>query len=132
MTTPTIGDMIAHHQLLKAYVEQEKVKFSEAIKPYTNAIETIEATVQAELTRQGLKNFKSDDGTAYLSTTLSVKVDNRDKFLQFVTQGHWEFLDARALKAPVQEWIEQNPAAAPSEIGLITQPVITCNIRKSS
>jgi hypothetical protein len=80
-----------------------------------------------------LQNFKSvNGGTAYLSNTLSVKVDDRDIFLDFIRANEaWEFLDARPYKDPVKEWIAANPTHSTAIIGLTTEWIVKCNIRNS-
>lgn len=124
----TIGEMIAQHQSLKAHVEKETEAFSQAIKPYGDAMQVIEQCILGELDKQGLKNFKSNHGTAYKSVTMSAKVDNRDAFLQFVKLDNWSFLDARVLKGPVEEFIEAHKQSPP---GIAVSYNAKCNIRKS-
>jgi hypothetical protein len=125
---PTIGEMIERHQELKRHVERETEAFSTAIKPYSDAMGIIEQCILAELDKQGLKNFKSEHGTAYKSVTMSAKVDDRETYLQFVQRGHWDFLDARVLKGPVEEWIEKTKEPPP---GVAVGYNAKCNIRKS-
>jgi hypothetical protein len=125
---PTIGEMIAQHQEIKRHVERETEAFSTAIKPFSDALTVIEQQILVELDKQGLKNSKSEHGTAYKSETMSVKVDDREKYLQFVQAGNWKFLDARVLKEPVAEWIEAKKTPPP---GVSVGYNIKCNIRKS-
>jgi hypothetical protein len=125
---PTISELVKAHQTIKAFLEGE----DDRLKPYREQMTALENACLQLLQEQGQQNAKTEFGTAYLSHTLSVKVDNRDTFLHFVVNGHnWNFLDARVLKEPVQEWIERNPSVSPAEIGLKTTPTVKCNIRKS-
>jgi hypothetical protein len=80
---------------------------------------------------EGKSSFACDAGTAYLSHTLSVKVADREKFLDFVRASEaWEFLDVGVLKAPVKAWMEQHPTSPTNTIGLSTEPIVKCHIRK--
>jgi hypothetical protein len=130
MTTPTIGDMIAKHREIKAMVEAAQEKFDAEWKPYKDALNAIAAACGAQLQEQGLQNFKSDTGTAYLQHGLSVKVDNRAEFLQFLLEDFDQrqgFLDAGVLKDPVRDWLDKYQADPP---GIKTEAFIKCLIRK--
>src|SRR6267154_301481 len=109
MTQPTIGDMIAKHNEIKALVEAEDEAHDVKMKPYKQAMATLVNTCGALLQEQNAQNFKSDAGTAYLQHGLSVKVDNRAEFLKFmIEQNAWDFLDAGVLKDPVRGYLDKN------------------------
>ena len=131
--------MIAKFKEIEGYVEARTEQFDEEMKPYKVAMETIEAGIKKQLLDHKLTSFKSDYGTAYLSHVLSVKVDNSEKFLEFVKQGNWDFLDARPRKEPVKKWMDEHSAeiegdfrlmTPTSTIGLNTTWIANCNIRK--
>lgn len=133
MTQPTIGDLVAKHNELKAYVEAEEEAFKAALKPYKDGINAILATcgaiLQAQMGPDGKANFSSDAGTAYLQHGLSVKVDNRADFLNFVTSTNaWDFLDAGVLKDPVRDYLDKNHAPPP---GIKTEAFVKCLIRRT-
>jgi hypothetical protein len=136
---PTIGEVIDRYKAIEAHVDAECAKFDEAMKPWKEAMDTMKGYIHGELLRQNLKNFKSEKGTAYLTETLSAKVDNRADFLEFVKQDHWEFLDARVLKEPVENWLASEEIRAKMEPGYVAKPppglktewIIKCNIRKA-
>ena len=129
MTTPTIGEMIAKHNEIKAFVETEQAAFDERIKPYKQAMQTLVTACGVELQNQQLQNFKADDGTAYLQHGLSVKVDNREDYLKFLhSSERWDFLDAGVLKDPVREWIAKYEAPPP---GIKTEAFVKCIIRRT-
>ena len=134
-----IGDAIEKFKEIEAYVEAETEKFNATMKPWKEAMAVIENAVRQELLDQNLNSFKSDAGTAYLSRVLSVKVDNSEKFLEFVKQGNWDFLDARVRKEPVKKWMDEHSAeiegdfrlmTSTSTIGLTAVWIVNCNIRK--
>jgi glycine betaine/choline ABC-type transport system substrate-binding protein len=127
MTDFTIGDMIAKHRELKVMVEAAQEAFDAEWKPYRDAMTALQTACGAELQRQNLQNFKSDDGTAYLKHGDSVTVNNREDFVKFVLDGHLDFLDARVLKDPVRAWTDEHSAPPP---GVKIEPFVTCIIRK--
>lgn len=131
MADPTIGEMIAKHNEIKAYVEAEDAAHTERLKPYKAAMNALVTAcgvqLQTQMGSDGKANFACDDGTAYLQHGLSVKVDNREAFLDFVANDHWDFLDAGALKDPVRDWIAANHASPP---GIKAEPFVKCIIRR--
>jgi len=131
MTTPTLGDLIDKYKELETYVEAEDAAYGAAMKPYKDAINLIKSAVLAELQRTGQQNAKSENGgTAYQQTSMSVKVDNREQFLDFISQqGRWDMLDAGALKEPVKDWLDKNNGVEPP--GLKVSYFTKCNIRRS-
>jgi len=123
----TIGDMIAKFHEIKAALEIAQEAFDAEWKPYREAMNALQTACGAELTKQGLQNFKSDAGTAYLRKSDSVTVVDRNEFVKFVLDGHLDFLDARVLKDPVREWVDKHGAPPPC---IKLEPSVTCVIRK--
>ena len=125
----SVGDLIAKHNELKSYIEAEEEAHKAALKPYKDGLAQIMAACGVILQEQGLQNFKAEGfGTAYLQHGLSVKVDNREVFLQFVQEGHLDFLDAGVLKDPVRDWIDKTSAPPP---GVKAEPFVKCLIRRT-
>lgn len=129
----TIAEMIERHNELKAYLEKSAANYAEHVKPYSEAMGVIEQAILAMLNKEfpdlnGPASFKCEAGTAYRSNVLSVSVTDKKGFIDFVLDGHLEFLDARALKEPVKEWRETQHADPP---GVTSTPAIKCNIRRT-
>ncbi len=127
MTDFTIGDMIAKFHEIKAAYEIAQETFDAEWKVYRDAMGALQTACGAELTKQGLQNFKSDEGTAYLRKSDSVTVVNRDDFVKFVLDGNLEFLDARVLKDPVRAFVDKHETPPP---GIKIEPFVQCIIRK--
>ena len=128
MPHPTIGDLVAKHNEIKGYIEAEDEAHKERMKPYREGLNAILATCGVMLQEQGQQNAKTEAGTAYLNHGLSVKVDNRETFLQFVADGHLDFLDAGVLKDPVRDWLDKHQADPP---GVKTEAFVKCLIRRT-
>lgn len=123
----TYEEMVLKHNELLAYIEAESNEYTTRMQPYQDAVKAILTAIQVKLQEEKLKNVKTEYGTPYLHTSTSVKVDNRDNFLQFIVkEGRWDMLDARALKAPVEAFVDTNAAPPP---GIIVEGFISCRIR---
>jgi hypothetical protein len=122
--------MIAKHNELLAFVETENAAHDERMKPFNDAIGAIKNACLAFLQEQNAQNFKTDDGTAYQVTTMSVKVDNPAAFLDFVIKDkHPEFLSPQVLKDPVRDWLDKSNGVPPP--GVKIDFFTKCNIRRS-
>lgn len=126
--TYTIGDLVAKHNEIKTLIEAEDEAHKEKMKPYRDGLNAILAACGVMLQEQGQQNAKTEAGTAYLNHSLSVKVDNREDFIKFVTDGHFEFLDAGVLKDPVRDYREKHSADPP---GVLSTPFVKCLIRRT-
>lgn len=130
MTQPTIGDLVAKHNELLAYIEGEDAAYAERMKPYKDGINLIKQACLTALQEQGQQNAKTEAGTAYQQTSMSVKVDNRDEYLRFIAeQNMWSMLDAGALKDPVRDWLDKNNGTPPP--GIAVTFFTKCNIRRT-
>ncbi len=126
----TIDDMVRKAIELDDYISAETKAHDERMKPYRDGLNAIKAATLAHLQAQKQQNAKTESGTAYQQTTMSVKVDDREKFLDFIDgQEQWSMLDAGALKAPVETWINEHNGEAPP--GISVSFFTKCNIRRS-
>lgn len=127
---PTIEELIAKYHALTDYMDKEQAAFDARLKPWKDGAKGIKAFLMSELNRQGVRNFKTDAGTAYLSTTMGVKVDNRDAWLQFVQDNNqWGMLECYAYKKPIEDWLEANQGVLPP--GIAVSYDTKCNINRS-
>ena len=128
--TFTVGALIAKHGELKMAIAEIQDRFDAELKPYMDAMGTINQALLVELQNQGLQNFKCDDGTAYLSSIMGVKVADREQFLGFLIENRaWDMLDAGALKKPVRDWLDENNGTPPP--GITVEFTTKCNVRRS-
>ena len=128
MTTPSVGDMIAKYHEIKAYVETEQAKADEHLKPFKEAMRTLQTACGVALQQQNLQNFKSEDGTAYLKHSDGIKVDSEPEFLNFVrVNERWDMATIGVLVDPVREYLDKKGTLPP---GVTSSPSVTCIIRK--
>ena len=128
---PTLGELVAKANDITDYIKAEDDAHDAKMKPYKDGLVAIKGMVLGMLQASGQQNAKIEgEGTAYQQTTSSLKVDNRNAFLEFVaTQGKWDMLQVGVLKDPVEAYIEANNGTPPPGIKL--EYFTKCNIRRS-
>lgn len=126
----SVGDLIAKYAELKAHIDGENEKHDAVMKPFNDGLNAIKTAIGAELQRQGLQNFKSDDGTAYLSNIMDAKVVDQHLFLDFVAKNnHWAMVSLKPLADPVKDWLDVHNGVPPP--GVDVSFTTRTNIRKS-
>lgn len=125
------GEMIQQYIRLRDHVGLKTKEFEETLKPYKAGMAAIEAAVSQQIIELGGESIKTEFGTAYRSTTLAVKMADRQAFMEFVTQDWGEreaFLTSAVTKDVVKDWIEQNNSKPP---GLDISYVHRTNFRRA-
>lgn len=123
----TYDDLVLKHNEILEYITAEDAAHEEAMKPYREGFKAILTELCTRLQTDKLKNVKTEHGLAHLHTTTSVKVDNRDTFLQFVLKhNRFDMLDVRAVRKVAAEWIEANKTEPP---GIKSDRFVTCRIK---
>lgn len=124
----TYEELVLKHNELLVHIEQEDTAHDTRMKPFRDGVKAILAELLKRLQTDKLKNVKTDYGLVYQHQSVSVKVDNRDAFLQHVTStGAWDMLDARALKDPVKEYLDSHDGVAPP--GVKVEGAVSARIR---
>ena len=68
---------------LNAWLTSEGKKMSDYFAPYRQRLAELDQLLLAASNEQKWENFKTEHGTAYRQTTLTPKIEDRDKFLDF-------------------------------------------------
>jgi hypothetical protein len=127
-TTPNVGDVIRTYMKLrdqKAAIEGEIKEQVSAIKA---KMEKLEAFLKTQMDAQGLTSFKSDYGTAFLTTTDYANVADWDAVLGFIRDNEaYDMLEKRVSKVAVRGYIEQTKAVPP---GITYGTKLEVNVRK--
>ncbi len=107
--------LIAQYIKLRDKVEAMTKEFDESLGPYRNAMQAIEGQVTIEMDGLGVDSIKCNGvGTAFRKTTTSVKVADRDAFMDFVFDGRREgFLTSHVSKEAVEEYIDSHQSPPP-------------------
>jgi hypothetical protein len=128
-----IAALVTEHQQIKTHLEHQAKLFSAYCKPYNERTEQIQALITSSMTEQGIKSFKTDTGTAILSTIVSPKILDETKYLDWVLED-WDHRGAMLkigppLKDALTEYMDAHDGALPPNIE--TSSMIRFSIRKA-
>jgi len=125
----TMEELIKQYRQIEAWAESLAKEHVEAMRPYTEGMKVIKNFVMLKLDEQGEKNVKTHAGTAYISSGLKPKVDNRDALLEHVKEHDaWGMLDIGVLLDPVKDYLDKSGGEPPP--GVTIEYWRRCNIRK--
>lgn len=143
----TAEKLVSRHLVLKDWLAAETKRFDEHLANAKKEMEDIDNQLLAMLNSQGMDSFKTDSGTAYLSTLMNVgtevdlpyinsngeQVFGKNALLDFAIE-HWdeigsEMLMVSAQKDAVKKWMEEHEGTPPPgcKIGFFTR----VNVRRS-
>ena len=128
-----LTSLVEERQQLRAFLEAQEKAFQDYAKPYREKIEQLDAQLTATMTEQGLKSFKCDHGTAILTTTITPKITDKEKYLDWVLED-WDhrgsMLNIGApLKEGLTEYMDANGGHLPPNIE--TSSITRFSIRKA-
>jgi hypothetical protein len=125
---PNVGDIIRTYMKLrdqKAAIEAETKDRVTAIKEKLNKLE---AWLKDKADEQGVTSFKTDFGTAFLTTTDYANVADWDQVLGFIRENDaYDMLEKRISKVAVRGYIETNKAVPP---GVTYGTKLEVNVRR--
>jgi hypothetical protein len=126
--TVTVDAVIKKYMRLrekKAAVEAEIKERVDAIKA---DMAKLEAFLKAKLDADGLTSFKTEYGTAFLTTTDFANVEDWDAVLRFIREEEaYDMLEKRVSKTAVRGYIDANKEVPP---GIRYGTKLDVNIRK--
>lgn len=126
--TYTIAEMIKQYHLLKADSEALAKEQAEVMRPYTEGMKVIKNFILLKLDEQKEKSVKTNAGTAYISTGIKPKVDNREALLEHVKEHNaWSMLDIGVLLEPVKDFLDASGGEPPP--GVSIEYWRRCNIK---
>lgn len=127
--TTDIGDLIAKYVALRDKKAEIEKAQKEQLARFKTVMDKIEALILDHFNETGVESARTPAGTAFKSIKSNVRVDDRDAFMAFVrdTEG-WAFLESKANKSAVDEYLKVNEALPP---GVSLSRVATVNIRRS-
>lgn len=128
MNVPNVGDIIRTYMKLrdqKAAIEAEAKDRVAALK---DKMSKLEAWIKDQADAQGVTSFKSDYGTAFLTTTDYANVADWDAVLNFIRENEaYDMLEKRISKTAVRSYIESTKAVPP---GVNYGTKLEVNVRK--
>ena len=128
INVPNVGDVIRTYMKLRDQKAAIEGEVKERVADLKAKMEKLEAFLKTQMDAQGLTSFKSDYGTAFLTTTDYANVAEWDEVLKFIRDNEaYDLLEKRVSKIAVRGYIEANKAVPP---GITYGTKLEVNIRK--
>jgi hypothetical protein len=128
INVPNVGDVIRTYMKLRDQKAAIEGEVKERVADLKAKMEKLEAFLKTQMDAQGLTSFKSDYGTAFLTTTDYANVADWDAVLDFIRDNEaFDMLEKRVSKIAVRGYIEANKAVPP---GITYGTKLEVNIRK--
>jgi len=125
LTVDTVIDTYLKLRNKKDSIESET---KEKVKGIKENMAKLEGWIKEQADKQGVKSFKTDHGTAFLTTTDFAQVADWDAVLSFIKDNDaFDMLEKRVSKTAVRGYIDKNKTV-PSGVNYGTR--IDVNVRK--
>jgi hypothetical protein len=129
MAEVKVDKLIETYRKIDAALKVEEKKFKERKADLKANLEKIKDVIQAKMTKDGVKNYKTSFGTAFEQTSDFLIVDDWKIALDFIKEkGHWHVLTKKLSKNEVKEIIKAEKLIFP---GIRIEEKIEVKIRKS-
>ena len=123
-----IGDVIRAYTKLRDQRTAVEAEVKEKVATIKAKMTKLEAYLKEQMDAQGLTQFKSDHGTAFLTTTDFANVGNWDEVLQFIKDNEaYDMLEKRVSKTAVRGYMDKHKRVPP---GVTYGTTLDVNIRK--
>lgn len=123
-----IGDVIRTYMKLREQKAAIEAEAKDRLAGLKVKMEKLEAYLKIQMDEQKLTSFKSEYGTAFLTTTDYANVSDWDATLDFVrTNDAFDMLEKRVSKLAVRDYIELHKKVPP---GVTYGTKLEVNIRK--
>lgn len=124
----TVDTVIDTYLKLRNKKESIEAETKEKVKGIKDNMAKLEGWIKEQADKQGVKSFKTDHGTAFLTTTDFAQVADWDAVLDYIkTNDAFDMLEKRVSKTAVRGYIEKNKSV-PSGVNYGTR--IDVNVRK--
>lgn len=126
--TVTVDAVIKKYMKLREKKALVEATIKEELDKIKADMTKLEAFLKAKLDADGLTSFKTEYGTAFLTTTDFANVDDWDAVLRFIREEEaYDMLEKRVSKAAVRGYIEANKEVPP---GIKYGTKLDINVRK--
>src|ERR1700686_2322895 len=82
-------DLIQEYRNVDSWVTKETARFTDHIAPHKKRMEEIKGILLGMMNEAKLNSLPTDNGMAYISTIMTPKITDRDKYLDFVNEN-WD------------------------------------------
>jgi len=127
---PTVGEVIKTYMALRDMKAELESEVKEQVAEIKEKMIKLESYLKTKMDENGLTSFKSDFGTAFLTTTDYANVADWDEVVQFIKDNEaYDLFEKRVSKNAVRGYIDQNNAVPP---GINYGTKLSVNIRRPS
>lgn len=124
-----MSDLVAMYVQLRDKKAEYKAEYESKVAKIEENLSKIEAKLLQVFEESGMDSVKTEAGTAYKSTRVSVTTGDKDAFMEFVrTNDEWPLLEVRPSKSAVEQYREQHDDLPP---GINWRAEQVVNIRRS-
>jgi len=128
MTAVTVDTAIGAYMALRKQKEQAEATVKTQVDEIKAKMAKLEAWIKIQADSQGVTSFKTNHGTAFLTTTDYANVADWDAVLTHIREtGAYDMLEKRISKMAVRGYIEENKIVPP---GVNYGTKLELNIRK--
>ncbi len=128
MTAITVDAAIGAYMALRKQKEQAEAAVKTQVDDIKAKMAKLEAWIKIQADTQGVTSFKTNHGTAFLTTTDYANVADWDAVLTHIREtGAYDMLEKRISKMAVRGYIEENKIVPP---GVNYGTKLELNIRK--
>lgn len=134
MSEQTTAQLVAESTQIDDYIKQQTAALAEFLKPYRDRAAEIDKLLLERMISEGVNSFKTDFGTAYRSTIITPKIEDRNAYLAAVFDN-WQTYGAGMLqigapkKEAIDEYQKEHEGALPP--GVTTTSFTRVNVRRS-
>lgn len=123
-----VSDIVRTYMKLRNQKEQIEAETKDRVAKLKEKMSKLESWIKEKADADGVTSFKTDHGTAFLTTTDYANVADWDAVLGFIRQNEaYDMLEKRISKLAVRGYIETNKAVPP---GVNYGTKLEVNIRK--
>ncbi len=124
-----MSELVAMYIQLRDKKAEYKAEYESKVAKIEENLDKIEAKLLQVFDESGMDSVKTEAGTAYKSTRVSVTTGDKDAFMEFVrTNDEWPLLEVRPSKSAVEQYREQHDDLPP---GINWRAEQVVNIRRS-
>lgn len=126
--TVTVDKVIKKYMALRTEKERVEAAAKAEVAEIKKTLDMLEAWLMKKADEDGVTSFKTDHGTAFLSTTDFAGVEDWNAVLQFVQENDaWDMLQKSVSKVAVRGYLEEHKEVPP---GIKYGTKLDINIRK--
>lgn len=111
---PQMGEVVAKYVELRDKKAEIESKVKEQVAEIRQQLEQLEVWIQMEADKAGVTSFKTDAGTAFVTTTDFASIADFDAMVEWVKKNDaYEVFERRVSKNAIRQYVEEHNAVPP-------------------